>query len=346
MRLFTKFFALCALALCSILFSGGFIASHHYYRRVLLPHSKPKGSSDGTPAVARRLVVFGDSWSDSNAAPIKGSVWTDRLCSEVRMRLHLWNQYLSRSPIQLSCEQDNLAETAKSIRGTYIGSVVDNGEFSSMRTLFGLYRSPVADFKHQARQWLDTESEVLRAFSDDEIRQRRDNTIFVVSFGVWDIWNLVGVNYKKATASVDRSIAVLMQQLDLVSEGWEPSDFRVIVTRLPNVTIFPAFKSTTKGDPTRAKDTSRVIQYWNDRLGDALAQWAHGTVYLFDTNAFMTDLIRDFELSVAGVEEDGLGANNDPGWENVYDPCVTTRQQWVVMVEESQCENPEKYLFW
>jgi hypothetical protein len=216
-----------------------------------------------------------------------------------------------------------------------------------MRTLFGLFRTPLADFKHQTRQWLDAESAALIDYSDDEIRQRRNNTVFVVSFGVWDIWNLVGTNYEKATASVDRSIAALVEQLDLLSAGWDPSDFRVVLTLTPDVTFFPAFKSATKNKLSRHhKDVVRIVEYWNDRLRDAAVRWALGTVYLFDTNAFMMDLIRDWELSAAGVVEHGLGENKDPGWENVNDPCVTTRQQWVVTTDDLQCENPAKYLFW
>lgn len=84
MRLFTKFFALCALALCSTLCFALFLASQHYYRLVLLP-DWAVGPHD-TVQVDQRLVVFGDSWSDNNAASIQGLVWTDQLCSQVRLR--------------------------------------------------------------------------------------------------------------------------------------------------------------------------------------------------------------------------------------------------------------------
>lgn len=102
MRLFTKFYALCALALCSIVYSAWFLASQKYYRRVILPHSVPEGSpqddveGDVAPPVDRRLVVFGDSWSDTNAAPSKGLVWTDHLCLEVRS-LHVHERRLTAS---------------------------------------------------------------------------------------------------------------------------------------------------------------------------------------------------------------------------------------------------------
>lgn len=212
--------------------------------------------------------------------------------------------------------------------------------------MFGLYRSPLADFKHQAREWLDAESHALPDFSDGEIRDRRNNTIFVVSFGVWDVWNLIGMDFEIAVASVDRSTSVLMEQLDLLSEGWDPAEFKVILTLPPDLTFFPAFKSSVKGNHNRQKNTVRIVQYWTDRLRGTAGQSGLGNIHLFDTNAFIMDLIRDRELSLEGVEEDGLGHNEDPGWENVSDPCVTTRKEWLVMVDERQCENPEQYLFW
>lgn len=237
-----------------------------------------------------------------------------------------------------------MAQTAKSSRGNYIGSVVDNAELSSGRTLFGLYRSPVADFKHQARQWLDSESVALRDFPDDAIRHRQNNTIFVVSFGVWDIWDLVGQDYDKATASADRSIEVLMGQLDVLSEGWATNDFKVVLTLTPDVTFLPAFKSAAKGHPNQYKDAVKIAQYWNDRLRAAAEQWKFGTIHLFDTNEFIVGLIRDWQLVATGAEEKGDG-KEDARWENVNDPCVTIRRQWVTTSEE-ECPNPERYLFW
>lgn len=85
MRLITKFYALCILGLCGILSSAWLLASGHYYRRVIYSDFEPGSEFQSTAPWDRRLVVFGDSWSDSNAAAIQGSMWTDRLCSKVRM---------------------------------------------------------------------------------------------------------------------------------------------------------------------------------------------------------------------------------------------------------------------
>lgn len=78
-----------------------------------------------------------------------------------------------------------------------------------------------------------------------------------------------------------------------------------------------------------------------------MEKWGKGTIYLFDTETFLVDIIRDRQLYLVGIEEsNGLGRNQDPGWENVEDACVESKQQWVVTSETKRCENPDKYLFW
>ncbi|KAJ5815531.1 hypothetical protein N7474_007308 [Penicillium riverlandense] len=43
--------------------------------------------------------------------------------------------------------------------------------------------------------------------------------------------------------------------------------------------------------------------------------------------------------------ENGLGKNQDPGWENVVDPCVETGVQVMMSKVKKPCEDPDKYLF-
>lgn len=83
MRLFNKFHAVCALAVCSILLSAWLLASQHYYRRTA--STDPAYGFRAAKTFDRRLVVFGDSWSDDNNGgdDVQGSVWTEWLCSMV-----------------------------------------------------------------------------------------------------------------------------------------------------------------------------------------------------------------------------------------------------------------------
>ncbi|GCB23609.1 hypothetical protein AAWM_06494 [Aspergillus awamori] len=326
MRLFSKFHAVCALAVCSILLSASFLASQHYYRRVVLT-KEPTSDFHATASFDRRLVVFGDSWSDNNAAELQGSVWTDWLCNS------------------FSCHHENLAETAKSLRGNYIGSVVDNTELSG--SLLNLYKSPLADLKAQVANWIAAETEATRGMDATAIGMRQNRTIVVVSFGVWDLWNVMAKTYEDASHAVDRNIKVIMEELNLLAETWGSNDLKIILTLAPDVTFLPAYRAQGAPQITKHKDAVRIADYWNGELRNNAEDWSNGTIYLFDTNSFLADQIRDWQLFAAGIEEEnGLGRNEDPGWENVEDACVQSSQQWMVTSGAQQCDRPEKFLFW
>ncbi|KXG50912.1 Esterase, SGNH hydrolase-type [Penicillium griseofulvum] len=317
-RLFNRFYGLSAVAVCMIFISAWFLTS--------------RSLSDIVPSVSepfqvastfdQRLVVFGDSGSDNQSGEPQGKIWTDWLCS------------------MFSCYQENLAQTANPLlKGRNIGAVVDNKELDLLGRLSQTY---IPDFKSQLQQWLDAELAVTKGLSEEAVRSRQDRTIFVVSFGVWDIWSLITKDYDAASKSVERRIATLMDQLDVLSEQWGTTELKLILTQTVDVTFLPGFKSAGY----QYKDTVRILEEWNRKLGEVVREWSHGTVYLFDTNAFIMDRIRDWQLYAAGIEEENeLGKNLD-GWENVEEPCVESGFGVMMSKEKKQCEHPDKYLFW
>lgn len=126
------------------------------------------------------------------------------------------------------CHLENFAQTAKSLRGTYLGSVVENDKLSGAVGI--LYKSPVADFKTQVKQWLAAEAKAVQNLGENAIHDRHNRTVLVVSFGVWDLWNMIEKNYETATKSVDYSVEVIMEQLDMLSENWGSDDLKIILT--------------------------------------------------------------------------------------------------------------------
>ncbi|KAJ5585553.1 uncharacterized protein N7459_005353 [Penicillium hispanicum] len=322
-HLFNRFYALCAVAACTILYSAWFLTSQNFGDVI------PLRSEHYTTAktFSQRLVVFGDSWSDNETEEAQGQVWTDQLCS------------------MFSCHQENLAQTARSVlSGKYAGAVVDNTELDVLSRLS--HKQP-PDFKGQLQQWLDAESRSMEGLSEEQIRSRQERTIYVVSFGLWDIWSLVAKDYDKAAPSIDRRIQSIMKQLNKLSERWSSTELKVILTQTVDVTFLPAFVTT--GDAY--KNAVKILAYWNAKLREAAQPWDRGTIYLFDMNAFLLDRIRDWQLYAAGIEaESGLGSNRDPGWENVVDACVESDSGFQVMMSKDQreppCEHPDKYLFW
>jgi hypothetical protein len=86
MRLSSKFHIVCAFAAFSILLSALFLGSQHLYYRRVGAANQPGGNFQATTSFDRRLVVFGDTWSDTNANEVLGGrVWTDWLCSSVSL---------------------------------------------------------------------------------------------------------------------------------------------------------------------------------------------------------------------------------------------------------------------
>lgn len=228
--------------------------------------------------------------------------------------------------------------------GQYTGAVVDNQELDLVDRL---YKTHLPDFKTQLEEWLGAETATLAGLSEEQIKFRQEHTIFVISFGIWDIWDLVTneKDYDNAVGSVERRINKLIEQMDQLSERWDSTELNVILTQAVDVTFLPGFKDHGDG----YKDAVKLLVEWNQALRDAARKWERGRIYLFDTNSFVLDRIRDWQLYAAGIEEEnGLGKNQE-GWVNIVDPCVESGKGIEVMMSSStdkMCENPEKYLFW
>ncbi|KAJ5908806.1 hypothetical protein N7495_001488 [Penicillium taxi] len=302
-RLFNRLYFLCVVAAFTVLYSAWFLTSRKLGDVVLLDIETP-------PTFDRRLVVFGDSWSDNEKEEMQGKSWTDWLC------------------LMSSSYQENLAQTPNSIiRGKSVGSVVDKGELGLLNRLF---QTTVPDFKTQVTKWLDTELHTQEGLTAEEK-------------------NLVSEDYDKATESVKRRIQKLVKQLDTISDRLGSADLKIILTMGIDVTFLPGFKDDSMN--VEYKNAVRLVAFWNEKLREAASKWKKGYIYLFDTNEFVLDRIRDWQFYAAGIEtKTGLGTNRDPGWDNVSDACVKSENSLQVMMSKDKqstpCSYPEKYLFW
>lgn len=136
-----------------------------------------------------------------------------------------------------------------------MGSVVDN---EVLDLLDRLSQTRLAHIKSQLQQWLDAESPTLQGCSEDQIRSRLERTIFAVSFGVWDIWNLMtkAKDYDTAVGSIDRRIKRLFEQPDKLSERWGSSSLKLNLTQTVDVTFLPGFTTGGSGD---YKDAVKIL---------------------------------------------------------------------------------------
>lgn len=296
----------------------------------------------------KRLVVFGDSWSDSASRDEEqGPLWTEWLCSRVKTNTDSIPPQIKRIQAdfcQFSCHLENMAQTASLFQGASAGAVIDNAELQSFESGLSWLRHPVPDLRSQIDQWSAAEQDFLRkeGLSDEAIQERQSNTIFAVSFMVWDLWKFVGEDYNQASESISHSIDSLFEQLTILSERWASNDSKIILMMSVDVTFLPAFPQTLE----EQKDMVTLVSTWNNVLRQKAQDWEHGSIYLFDTNSFMLDQIREWQFFAAGmIDANELGKNEDPGWVDVEHACVQTRKKWLFS-SETPCENPEKYLFW
>lgn len=242
------------------------------------------------------------------------------------------------------CRHENFAQSWPGTHGLEAGAVTENAELQT----FGASEwstSPLQDLKSQIHQWAAKEDGVMQGLSERERLTRANNTIHVISFGFWDIWHLIGEDLEKAKSSVDRSIATLFDQLHALADKWDPVELKTILTLTSDLTFHPGFSPTADNH----KKTIALVEHWNTQLRDTAEEWERGTIFLYDTNSFMLDQIRDRQLYVAGlVDEMDPTDNNSTDWHDVTSACVKKNGTASTPSDEKAepCPNPEQFLFW
>lgn len=186
------------------------------------------------------------------------------------------------------------------------------------------------------------EDSAIQELTDRERSIRQNNTIHIISFGLWDIWHLIGQDLDAAKSSADRSINALFEQLHALADKWDPLELKTILTLTIDLTFLPGFKPTAENH----KKTVALVDYWNSQLRRKAEIWERGTIFLFDTNSFMLDQIRDRQLYVAGlVDETDPVDTNSTDWQDVTSACVKNSGT-TSSPNAKNCSNPEQYLFW
>lgn len=166
-----------------------------------------------------------------------------------------------------------------------------------------LYKSPVADFKTQVKQWLAAEAKAVQNLGENAIHDRHNRTVLVVSFGVWDLWNMIERNYETATKSVDYSVEVIMEQLDMLSENWGSDDLKIILTLVPDVT----FQLSVRLGISMFLNTRRLLSLLRIGTGRLKAQWRNG-----GKERFICSILRHSSLISSGTASSTWWALKNP----------------------------------
>ncbi|KAL8710308.1 MAG: hypothetical protein Q9220_005078 [cf. Caloplaca sp. 1 TL-2023] len=289
----------------------------------------------------RRLIVFGDSWSDNGIYPIKpplkqrwpereeaqGLVWTEWLCSAIKCNHH-----------------DNFARSLPaSPTADLKGAVVDASVLN--RTLAPEHGDLImlSDLKAQVSQWLRFEKKQYA--SSRRSKKEKMGTIFTVWFSLWDIWYYSQLANGDAAEAIDQSIDTLFEQLGIIADNW-PSGAKIILPEAMDPTFLPGWslrRTGPEGSDYTADDQRNAVQLvkqWNTALDLKASTWQKGQVYIYNTNDWILDQVREAQLVIGDMSDhNGLGQSGSP-WDNVHTGCVDSSGA------SQRCASPHKYLFW
>lgn len=220
--------------------------------------------------------------------------------------------------------------------------MVDSHELELLGQKNLLPSEPLPDITAQVDTFMTREKERAAGLTDGAIAERRQNTIFVIQFGLWDVWRLIGQPENVVQDSINRSIDTIFKQLARIVDEYTPTDVKVILMGAIDVTFLPAY-TAANGD----RQAIEVSEHWNAELRRRTEEFKRASIFLVDTQSFLVDQFRLRELWSNGyIESDEYGREGRVAWLNVRDACLDGTKKKMLFMSTSTCRSPEKYLFW
>ncbi|KAB8288195.1 hypothetical protein EYC80_010200 [Monilinia laxa] len=233
-----------------------------------------------------RLVVFGDSWVDDRIEENgigKGRSWTDVLCEE------------------LACtSQINLA--ASQPAASY-PSAPPTGALASIKTYLSTIERIPGYNKSSEVMLPDFEAQIKSFIALPQPKHKLRETIFVMSFGTWDVWHYAALDYAKALEAQNKAVAEMFAQLDnlyahhratleathLIEVPHNEShvvpkpQFRVVIPKLFDPTMLPGWlsqrpvplKPTTVAEVQ--KNAIHLLSEWDFKMENSIKPWFAST---------------------------------------------------------------------
>ena len=214
---------------------------------------------------------------------------------------------------------------------------------------------PLADLRTQVQQWVKFEK---KQYMSSRIRDtERKGTIFTVWFSLWDLWYYSRKTKDEASKAVEQTVDKLFEQLNEVAKQWE-GDLKIVMPEAIDPTFLPgwvAMRTGPNGNDQNAdeqRNAVRLVQQWNAALDHKASSWDRGQLYIYNTNEWLLDQVREQQLVVNDMaDHNGLGQSGSP-WDNVVEGCLgsNARGNTSSLPETNtgvaRCKDPSKYLFW
>jgi hypothetical protein len=252
----------------------------------------------------------------------------------------------------MGCERhENYAPSLHySFPSEYDGAVVDNENLNITSRNF----TALPDLGDQIWQWIPSYLEMQKWTTAEELQAINNRTIFVIYFGVWDIWHASGMEMNDGLGVIERGIDLMFHRISVLTEYWGNYTLRIVIPLAVDPTFLPGWQ--TRLHPGEHESGVRVqrsavslVHRWNENLEASARKIEKVQIYLFDTNAFITDRIRDQQMYSSGVSDaDGWGKRG-PTWEIVDAACGGGHDRESSRTAnggKSPCKYPEKYLYW
>ena len=238
----------------------------------------------------------------------------------------------------------------------YKGAVVNSDVLNKTFNKGEEAEEPLADLRTQVQQWIRFEKS---QYMSSRIREmERKGTIFTVWFSLWDLWYYSNKTKDEASKAIEETVDTLFAQLDEVAKHWS-GDVKVVMPEAIDPTFLPGWSATRTGPSGNDKTADdqrnavRLVAQWNDALDDKASKWERGQLYIYNTNEWLLDQVREQQL-VRGELSDhnGLGQMGSP-WDNVSAGCLgsssrSNSSSSSLQTDEGmgRCADPSRYLFW
>ncbi|KAM0335084.1 hypothetical protein ACHAQA_000118 [Verticillium albo-atrum] len=246
-----------------------------------------------------RMVVFGtpDVGSPSSAKGSTGPGWTEALCAELRCTSH--------ESLVPNLNLPSQALTSNSLYKPALQKLLDPGDDKVNSGL---------DYRYVDQQYpLSSTADLAEQVSEFLKRPKSNNppkeTIWVFSFGTWDIWTLAALPRDVAQTLIDSMVDQLFVQIELIykaslssdspaySDFWaytntsvlndlseNPSadaveSFRIVIPEVFDPSLTPGWHAQRPSPPTPHNKAEHMVNaafltdHWNSEVSGRMDAW-------------------------------------------------------------------------